>query len=219
MEFLQTFTNILYIKIPVFDPEKLLRQMLPRLQWMFTMTFFFVSCAIMLGAIMIAPSMMAQLHEKKRHREHPLQPRQHCHQQLLRVEHRNLDVQDVRERCRTSMRWRSLRRSKSSLPACGDSFWASPALSSCWPNCSRSSSVSRSGPEALFKLLLRLVQRVAAVHELDEKVLLLLEAVIAQADGVLDDVIRPALVLLSVDVQVRTNPQPHAFPAFHVARR
>ncbi len=29
MEMLQTLTNILYIKIPIFDPEKLLTLMLP----------------------------------------------------------------------------------------------------------------------------------------------------------------------------------------------
>src|SRR5437764_5636346 len=39
MELLQTFTNILYIKVPVFDPEKLLARMLPYLRWMFTITF------------------------------------------------------------------------------------------------------------------------------------------------------------------------------------
>src|SRR5207244_13391503 len=36
MEILQTFTNILYIKIPIFDPEKLLTKMLPFCRWMFT---------------------------------------------------------------------------------------------------------------------------------------------------------------------------------------
>src|SRR5436305_10774185 len=35
-EWMQTLTNILYIKIPVFDPEKLLLHMLPWLRWMFT---------------------------------------------------------------------------------------------------------------------------------------------------------------------------------------
>src|SRR5205809_4239192 len=40
MEWLQTLTNILYIKIPLFDPEKLLTKMLPYLRWMFTFTFF-----------------------------------------------------------------------------------------------------------------------------------------------------------------------------------
>src|SRR5262245_57301860 len=37
-EWMQTLTNILYIKIPVFDPEKLLLRMLPWLRWMFTYT-------------------------------------------------------------------------------------------------------------------------------------------------------------------------------------
>src|SRR6202040_1020287 len=35
-EWMQTLTNILYIKIPIFDPEKLLERMLPYLKWMFT---------------------------------------------------------------------------------------------------------------------------------------------------------------------------------------
>src|SRR5438874_4795124 len=36
MELLGTFTNILYIKIPIFDPEKILTWMLPCLWWRFT---------------------------------------------------------------------------------------------------------------------------------------------------------------------------------------
>jgi putative peptide zinc metalloprotease protein len=51
MEWMQTFTNILYIKIPVFDPERLLNLMLPWLRWMFTQWFLFVSVAFMLGAV------------------------------------------------------------------------------------------------------------------------------------------------------------------------
>src|SRR5436853_6689591 len=34
-EILQAVTNILYIKIPIFDPEKLLSRMLPYLRWLF----------------------------------------------------------------------------------------------------------------------------------------------------------------------------------------
>jgi putative peptide zinc metalloprotease protein len=49
-EWMQTLTNILYIKLPVFDPEKLLGHMLPHLWWMFTRTFLFVSIAFMLSA-------------------------------------------------------------------------------------------------------------------------------------------------------------------------
>jgi putative peptide zinc metalloprotease protein len=50
MEWLQTLTNILYIKIPLFDPEKILTKMLPYLRWMFTFTFFLVSVGFMLAA-------------------------------------------------------------------------------------------------------------------------------------------------------------------------
>jgi putative peptide zinc metalloprotease protein len=49
-EMMQTFTNILYIKLPVFDPEKLLGHMLPWLWWMFTRTFLFASVAFMCSA-------------------------------------------------------------------------------------------------------------------------------------------------------------------------
>src|SRR5436305_14717954 len=50
MEILQAFTNILYIKIPVFDPEKLLTRMLPYLRWMFTTSFLVVSLVVMAAA-------------------------------------------------------------------------------------------------------------------------------------------------------------------------
>ena len=52
-EWMQTLTNILYIKIPVFDPERLLMHMLPWLSWMFTWTFLTVSVSIMLGAVLL----------------------------------------------------------------------------------------------------------------------------------------------------------------------
>jgi putative peptide zinc metalloprotease protein len=52
-ELLQTLTNILYIKIPVFDPEKLLLQMLPWTRWMFSLTFLFASVCVMLGAVLL----------------------------------------------------------------------------------------------------------------------------------------------------------------------
>src|SRR6516225_903927 len=42
-EILQTLTNILYIKIPVFDPEKLLRRMVPYFRFMFTYWFLALS--------------------------------------------------------------------------------------------------------------------------------------------------------------------------------
>src|SRR4051812_49136817 len=36
---LATFSNILYIKLPIFDPDKILRRMLRYLSWIFTYTF------------------------------------------------------------------------------------------------------------------------------------------------------------------------------------
>jgi putative peptide zinc metalloprotease protein len=51
MEMLGTFTNILYIKIPIFDPEKILNLMLPWLWWMFTLWFLFASIAFLGAAI------------------------------------------------------------------------------------------------------------------------------------------------------------------------
>lgn len=50
-EWMQTLTNILYIKIPVFDPERLLTAMLGYVWWIFSMTFFVLSVAFMLGAV------------------------------------------------------------------------------------------------------------------------------------------------------------------------
>jgi putative peptide zinc metalloprotease protein len=52
-EWMQTLTNILYIKIPVFDPERLLLKMLPYMWWMFTYTFLALSVGVMLGAVLL----------------------------------------------------------------------------------------------------------------------------------------------------------------------
>jgi putative peptide zinc metalloprotease protein len=52
-ELMQALTNILYIKIPVFDPEKLLNRMLPYTRWMFTFWFLMLSVGVMLGAILL----------------------------------------------------------------------------------------------------------------------------------------------------------------------
>lgn len=51
MEWMQTLTNVLYIKLPVFDPERVLTLMLPWLRWMFTTWFLIVSVAFMLSAV------------------------------------------------------------------------------------------------------------------------------------------------------------------------
>jgi putative peptide zinc metalloprotease protein len=53
MEWMQTLTNILYIKIPVFDPEKTLKKMLPYLWWMFTKVFLAASFAFMAVALLL----------------------------------------------------------------------------------------------------------------------------------------------------------------------
>src|SRR5437016_7119705 len=42
-EWTQTLTNLLYIKIPIFDPDKLLARMVPYLRWIFTIPFLLVS--------------------------------------------------------------------------------------------------------------------------------------------------------------------------------
>src|SRR5436305_13571115 len=46
-EWMQALTNILYIKIPIFDPDKVLNTMLPWLRWMFTTWFMALSTAVM----------------------------------------------------------------------------------------------------------------------------------------------------------------------------
>ncbi len=51
MEWMQTLTNILYIKIPVFDPEKLLRHMIPYMGWIFTRLFLLASVMFMGSAL------------------------------------------------------------------------------------------------------------------------------------------------------------------------
>jgi putative peptide zinc metalloprotease protein len=49
-EWMQTLTNILYIKIPVFDPDWLLKRMLRWLGWIFSFWFFALSVGLMLAA-------------------------------------------------------------------------------------------------------------------------------------------------------------------------
>ncbi len=49
-EWMQTLTNILYIKIPVFDPDWLLKRMLRWVGWIFSLTFFGLSVLLMLSA-------------------------------------------------------------------------------------------------------------------------------------------------------------------------
>jgi putative peptide zinc metalloprotease protein len=53
MEWMQTLTNILYIKLPIFDPDRLLRRMLRWLGWIFSLWFFALSIGLMLSAAML----------------------------------------------------------------------------------------------------------------------------------------------------------------------
>jgi putative peptide zinc metalloprotease protein len=52
-EWIQALTNILYIKIPVFDPDRLLTAMLKYVSWIFTMWFFMLSVGFMLAAVLL----------------------------------------------------------------------------------------------------------------------------------------------------------------------
>src|SRR6478672_3674490 len=47
---LATLTNILYIKLPVFDPDRLLARMIGPLRWIFTHTFLWLSVVLMASA-------------------------------------------------------------------------------------------------------------------------------------------------------------------------
>lgn len=51
MQKIATWTNILYIKLPVFDPDKILTAMLRYTRWIFTWWFFAFSILLMLSAI------------------------------------------------------------------------------------------------------------------------------------------------------------------------
>ncbi len=53
MEWLQALTNILYIKLPLFDPDRLLNRMLHYLRWIFTTWFTVLSVGVMLGALLL----------------------------------------------------------------------------------------------------------------------------------------------------------------------
>lgn len=48
-----TLSNILYIKLPIFDPDKLLKRMLKYLWWVFTPWFFAASVGLMLSAVLL----------------------------------------------------------------------------------------------------------------------------------------------------------------------
>src|SRR5437588_2012971 len=63
-EWMQALTNILYIKIPVYDPDKLLNRMLPWMRWMFTSWFMAVSIAVMMSAILLVATHFEAFRDK-----------------------------------------------------------------------------------------------------------------------------------------------------------
>ena len=63
-KFGQFFANILYIKIPIIDPEKLLNWMYPYFRWIFTPYFVTLSVASMLAAITLVISQWTDFHSK-----------------------------------------------------------------------------------------------------------------------------------------------------------
>lgn len=52
-EWLQTLTNILYIKLPVYDPDRLLAWMIKYTWWIFSTWFLLLSIGVMLAAILL----------------------------------------------------------------------------------------------------------------------------------------------------------------------
>ena len=67
-EWVQMLTNILYIKIPVYDPDKLLARMVPYLGWIFTTWFFTLSVGFMLAAAgepgQVVPAAYPKIHSQ-----------------------------------------------------------------------------------------------------------------------------------------------------------
>ncbi len=60
----QFFANILYIKIPIIDPEKLLTGMYPYFRWLFTPYFVTASCGLMLAALTLVVSRFDEFYSK-----------------------------------------------------------------------------------------------------------------------------------------------------------
>ena len=63
-KFGQFFANILYIKIPIIDPEKLLAGMYPYFRWIFTPYFITFSVGVMLAALTLVISQWTTFHAK-----------------------------------------------------------------------------------------------------------------------------------------------------------
>jgi putative peptide zinc metalloprotease protein len=63
-EWLAVFTNILYIKLPLFDPDRLLTWMMPFTRWIFTFGNAVVSLGLMLAAIMLVATHFEMFRDK-----------------------------------------------------------------------------------------------------------------------------------------------------------
>jgi putative peptide zinc metalloprotease protein len=63
-EWMQALTNILYIKIPVYDPDRLLSKMLPWMRWVFTTWFLLLSVGVMLAAVLLVATHFEAFREK-----------------------------------------------------------------------------------------------------------------------------------------------------------
>src|SRR5262245_10488758 len=63
-EWLAILTNVLYIKLPIFDPDRLLTWMLPWMRWIFTAWNALLSISLMLAAIMLIATHFETFREK-----------------------------------------------------------------------------------------------------------------------------------------------------------
>ncbi len=68
-KFWSSFLNILYIKIPIYDPDRVLTRMLPPLRFIFTLWFLFLSIVVMLAALGLVASHWNTFMEKLPTRE------------------------------------------------------------------------------------------------------------------------------------------------------
>jgi putative peptide zinc metalloprotease protein len=64
MQRIATFTNILYIKIPIIDPDRILTWLLRRTWWIFTWWFFAASVALMLSAVVLVATHFTTFYDK-----------------------------------------------------------------------------------------------------------------------------------------------------------
>ncbi|MFL5331035.1 MAG: site-2 protease family protein [Gemmataceae bacterium] len=64
MQKLAAWTNILYIKLPIFDPDKILRRMLMYLRWVFTWTFFACTVGLMISAVALVITHFQTFYDK-----------------------------------------------------------------------------------------------------------------------------------------------------------